>query len=135
MRMEAVPRVAVVDRDLSNCMLLREICHASAWEIAGCAHDAADGMALIARTRPHCLITDYKFEGPLTGLDLIANAKRLLPHLFTVLLTGWDINDVAAHVTTHAPERILRKPVPPHAVTSLLESIYGRIELIRLDVG
>lgn len=133
MRQGTVPSVVVVDRDPTNCLLLREICQASAWEVAGCAHDVQEGMELLARTRPSCLITDYKFDGVATGLDLIVDAKRLQPGLFTVMLTGWDINDIAAHVTTHQPDRILRKPVPPHALMNLLEGIYGRIDVIRIN--
>lgn len=127
-----VPSVAVVDQDATNCMLLREICQAGAWRVAGCATGVSEGAALIARARPDCLITEYKFPGPVTGLDLIAGAKRLLPNLFTVMLTGWDINDVAAHVTAHQPDRILRKPVPPHVLMELLDSISGRIDVIRI---
>ena len=133
MRKEAVPSVAVVDRDQTNCMLLREICTAGSWSFAGCAHDVKEGMALLARMRPNCLITDYKFDGAGSGLDLIVQAKRLLPDLFTVMLTGWDINDVAAHVTEFQPDRILRKPVPPHILMDLLEGLHGKIEVIRIN--
>ena len=133
MRKGIVPSVAVVDRDQSNCLLLREICNAGSWNFAGCAHDIDEGMALLARMRPTCLITDYKFNGPGTGLDLIAKAKRLIPNLFTVMLTGWDINDVAAHITAVQPDRILRKPVPPHTVMNLLEGLHARMDVIRIN--
>lgn len=132
MRKASVPSVAVVDRDPSNCLLLREICLAGAWDVAGCAYDLREGMAIISRARPDCLITEYKFDGEATGLDLIAQAKGLLPKLFTVLVTGWDINDVAAHVGEHQPDRILRKPVPPHVMMDLLESVHGRVRIIQI---
>lgn len=132
MRRITGPSIAVVDRDPTNCMLLREVCQAGGWSVAGCAHDVHEGAALLARTRPDCLITDYKFEGHATGLDLLARVKPLLPELFTVMLTGWDINDVAAHVTAHQPDRILRKPVPPHALMNLLEGVYGKLDLVRI---
>lgn len=128
-----VPCIVAVDPDPTNCMLLREICQAGAWNVAGCAHDVAEGLALIARTRPACLITEYKFAGDATGLDLIAQAKRHLPQLFTVMLTAWDINDVAAHITAFQPDRILRKPLPPHLLMELLEGVYGKIDIIRVD--
>lgn len=114
-------------------MLLREICLAGAWQVVGCAQDIAEGMALLVHTRPTYLITDYKFGGEATGLDLIAQAKQLMPGIFTVLLTGWDINDVAAHVGAHPPDRILRKPVPPHILLDLLEGIRGRLDPIRIQ--
>ena len=133
MRKGTVPSVAVVDRDTTNCLLLQEICTAGAWSFAGCAHDITEGMALLARTRPNCLITDYRFDGPGTGLDLIVEAKRLIPNLFTVMLTGWDINDVAAHVISIQPDRILRKPVPPHVLMDLLGGLHERVEMIRIN--
>lgn len=133
MRQRTMPSVAVVDQDATNCMLLREICRANAWQVAGCENDVAKGLALVARTHPDCLITEYKFAGAATGLELIAAAKRLVPDLFTVMVTGWDINDIATHVTAHQPDRLLRKPVPPHVLMELLESIYGRIDRIRIN--
>lgn len=133
MRDGTVPRVAVVDRDTTNCLLLREIAHAAAWDVAGSAHTVADGLALIARTRPDCLITDYKFDGARTGLDLIASGRGLLPRLFTVMLTGWDINDIAAHVSAHQPDRILRKPVPPHMLMNLLQSVHSTVNIVRIN--
>ena len=48
------------------------------------------------------------------------------------MLTGWDINDVAANVATHQPDRMLRKPLPPHRLMELLDRIYPRIEEQRL---
>lgn len=124
--------LAVVDPDPTNCMLLREIGLASGWSVAGCAQSVPEGMALLARSRPSCLITDYRFGDGATGLDLISKAKSLRPLMFTVVLTGWDINDVAAHVIEHAPDRILRKPVPPHLLMDMLEGIAPRAEVIRL---
>ena len=59
MRSIGTASVAVVDSDYTNCLLLREICQAGAWDVTGYAHDAADGLSLVARTRPSFLITDY----------------------------------------------------------------------------
>jgi CheY-like chemotaxis protein len=132
-RTQSMRSVAVVDRDQTNCMLLREICLAGAWRVAGCALDVDEGLALVTRSRPGCLVTEYKFDGPQTGLDLIARAKRLAPDLFTVMLTAWDINDIAGRVTTHQPDRILRKPVAPHVLMDVLDGWRGRIETIRID--
>lgn len=123
----------MVDPDRMNCMLLREICHAEGWNVVGCAHAVPDGLTLLARGRPDYLITEYKFEARSTGLDLIAQAKCLLPELFCVMLTAWDINDVAAHVTAHQPDRILRKPVPPHVLMDLLEGVDRRVQSIRVE--
>ena len=128
-----VPSVVMADRDPTNCRLLHEICQACGWHFAGCAHGVQDTLALLARTRPDCLITEYKFAGSATGLDLIAQAKRLLPRLFTVMLTGWDINDVAAHVTAHQPDRILRKPVAPHTLMDLFDGVHSQVNVIRIN--
>lgn len=133
MRQGIVPSVVVVDRDPTNCMLLREVCQASAWTVAGCASGVQAGLALVARMQPDCLITEYMFGGAESGLDLIAGAKQLVPNLFTVMLTAWDINDVAAHITLHQPDRVLRKPIPPHALMDMLEGAFQRIEVIRIN--
>ncbi len=128
-----LPTVAIVDPDWITCKLLREICLAGAWNVVGCAQSVQGGLAVLVQSRPAYLITDFKFAGQVTGLDLIAQAKRLLPTLFTVMLTGWDINDVAAQVSAHPPDRILRKPVPPHILIDLLNEIDGRLGPIRIE--
>ena len=133
MRHRAEPSVAVVDRDPTNCLLLREVCTLSVWHVVGCAHDPREGMALLARTRPDCLITDYKFDGPMTGLDLIVQAKRLMPRLYTLVLTGWDTKEVAAQVTAFPPDRVLRKPVPPHELMNVLQAVQSKMNLIRIN--
>lgn len=133
MRQRSVPSVAVVDRDPMNCLLLREVCSLSAWHVVGCAHEPREGMALVARTRPDCLITDYKFEGPMTGLHLIAQAKELMPKLYALVLTGWDIKEVAAQVTAFPPDRVLRKPVPPHELMNVLQAVQVRMNTIRIN--
>lgn len=128
-----VPTIAVVDPDGITCKLLREICLAGAWNVVGCTQDIQHGLAILSRTKPDYLITDYKFDGPYTGLDLIAQAKIILPGLVAILLTGWDINNIAAHVGMHPPDRILRKPVPPHMLMDLLDGIHEKMDPIRIQ--
>ncbi|WP_375291961.1 response regulator [Qipengyuania sp.] len=136
MRSATKPSVVVVDSDPINCRLMREICLVAGWEPAGCAGNMEEGLALVAGARPECLITDYDFgnggscEG--TGLDLIEKAKLNLPHLFTILATGWDINELAVRMQTQQPDRILRKPVPPHQLMKLLENVHGQVEVVRI---
>lgn len=136
MRSGTKPRVAVVDSDPINCRLMQEVCLVGGWEVAGAASSMGDGLALLARSRPECLITDYDFgtggASGGTGLDLIERAKSLLPGLFTILATGWDINEVAARVRSHQPDRILRKPVAPHQLMRLLESVDGKVNIVRI---
>lgn len=127
MALTTFPSVVVVDRDATACRLMREVCQSGGWRVQGCAQDANGAMALLARTRPTCLVTGYKFEGTVTGLHLIHHARQLLPGLFTILYTAWDINDVAANITTDAPDRILRKPMPPHLLLELLDSVQSRV--------
>lgn len=133
MHQGTVPTVVFVDPDRTNCKLLGEICVAGGWSVVGTAHDIHEAAAMIAQARPAYLITEYKFHDIATGLDLIAQAKRMLPGITTIMMTGWDINDVATHVTAHQPDRILRKPVPPHVLMDLLESLHGRVEVIKID--
>lgn len=127
MGVRMIPSVAVVDRDATACMLMREICQSGGWNVVGCAHDANEAMPLLSRARPICLITGYNFDATATGLHLIHHARRLLPGLFTIIYTGWDINDVAAHITTDTPDRILRKPMPPHQLLELLDGVQSRV--------
>jgi hypothetical protein len=37
-------------------------------------------------------------DGERDGLELLEQAKRILPSLFTVMITGWDLNDIAGRM-------------------------------------
>lgn len=125
-------RVIVVDDDPINAMLLAEICNAAAWEVSGCASCTVDAIEMVRQCKPRCLIVDYKLDGDRTGLDLIADVKAHSPDLFTIMVTGWDINDIASQIDGPQPDRILRKPIPPHILMDMLDGIVPESNVVEI---
>ncbi|MEO1969362.1 MAG: response regulator [Sphingomonadaceae bacterium] len=130
---DAITRnVIVVDDDPINAMLLTEICNAADWNVSGCASSSREAMAMLRQSDPCCMIIDYKLDGEKTGLDLNYEVKRARPGLFTIMVTGWDINDIAAHIDGPQPDRILRKPIPANILMDLLDSLHQQSNVVSL---
>ena len=115
--------VIVVDDDPINAMLLSEICTAAGWAVCGCAASSREALDTLRRSDPACMIIDYKLDGEKTGLDLNYAVKAVRPDLFTIMVTGWDINDIAAQIDGPQPDRILRKPIPPNILMDMLDGL------------
>jgi len=116
-------RLAIVEDDVTMAMFLEEVCHMAGWAHAGTACSMAGGLKILADQRPDCLVVDYKLDGEATGIDLIAAAKGRYPALFTILLTAWDINDIATVIRGNQPDRILRKPVMAKTLVDVLGAV------------
>lgn len=122
------PKVAIVEDDGLLSFMLDEACSTAGYVVVGRAANAYDALDLLDLHSPDVLLFDFKIEGEQNGLELLVAAKRRLPELFSILVTGWDINDIAARLDTVQPDRILRKPVMPHVLIDLIESSYGPVE-------
>lgn len=115
--------LAIVEDDVTMAMFLEEVCRLAQWRHVGTATTMAGGLQVLADHRPDCLVVDYKLDGEATGIDLIAAAKGRYPGLFTILLTAWDINDIATMIRGEQPDRILRKPVMAKTLVDVLGAI------------
>ena len=128
----ATRSVIVVDDDPINAMLLTEICNAADWEVTGCATSSHEALEMLDQSAPSCMIIDYKLVGEKTGLDLNYEIKRARPGLFTIMVTGWDINDIAANIDGPQPDRILRKPIPANILMDMLDGLVGHSNVVSL---
>ena len=118
-----VPRIAIVEDDGTLAFMLDEMCKSAGYEVVGCVGNAADALTLADREKPDVAILDFNLDGGLNGLELIGELKKDHPETGTILVTGWDINDIASRMEGVQPDRILRKPVSPHVLTEVIEQI------------
>lgn len=116
------PTVAIVEDDGTMSYLLDEICKSAGCEVIGRVASAGAALELLGETVPDYLILDFKLDGQRNGLDLLQVAKQGNPDLFSIMITAWDINDIASRMDHFQPDRILRKPVTPHVLIALLEA-------------
>lgn len=116
-------RVLIVEDDVIMAMFLEEVCKLAGVEHVGTARNVERALELAEQHRPHCVILDYRLEGRLTGLDLIAALRKQQAALFTVLITAWDINAIAGLIQRHRPDRVLRKPVATRTLLDVMNAI------------
>lgn len=116
------PKVAIVEDDGAMAYLFSEICMAAGCEVVGMAASADEALEILAANPADYLILDFGLNGERNGLELLAVAKQAYPDLFTILITAWDINDIAARLGHARPDRIMRKPVHTHLLIELLQN-------------
>ena len=115
------PRIAIVEDDSILCFMMTEMCKSAGFEVVGCVGDGLSALDVVNRSRPDYLILDFNLDGEWNGLELIEKAKKTAPGIGTVLVTAWDINDIASRMEGEQPNRILRKPVPPHVLVEVID--------------
>jgi len=120
-------KVAIVEDDAVMALLLEEICRAAGYALVGTASTAASGVLAIERERPDCLLLDFRLAGERDGLDLLEHARHVQPSLFIVMITAWDINDIAGRMGAVQPDRILRKPVHADTLVRILDGAAQRV--------
>jgi DNA-binding NarL/FixJ family response regulator len=112
--------VAIAEPDAIMSLLLKEICRTSGYEVVGRARDERSAASLVDRERPDFLLLEYRLGDSSDGLDLIAHAKRHCPALFAIMITAWDICDIAERKNGSQPDRILRKPVHTNSLIEVM---------------
>jgi signal transduction histidine kinase/ActR/RegA family two-component response regulator len=94
------------------------------------APDAGVALALLdGGLRPDAIVTDFAMPGGLDGLDLVEAARRRLPRLAVVLVTG-HVGDAAAErleaVERGGPFALVRKPVAAETLLECLARVLDR---------
>lgn len=89
----APPDVLLVEDDLDLREIVSLLLEAAGLSVVAAA-EAKSAIAHLKNQRPKVLITDYKMPGPLLGLDLAREARRLYPDLPILAFSGQDDLDV-----------------------------------------
>ena len=102
------------------------------WEELGCelVGEAADGemaLPLLIRQHPDLLITDIKMPF-MDGLTLARLAKKEIPGLKVVILSGYDDFNYAKQAIGIGVEDYLLKPITKNALIERLSEIRSRYE-------
>lgn len=91
-------------------------------EQAGTASDGISGLELIKKVRPDLLITDIRMPG-MSGLQLIEEAKKILPDLQVVLISGYSQFDYAQSAIRCGVVNYLLKPVKKNELNETLQKM------------
>ena len=97
------------------------------FELVGEASDGEMALPLLIRQKPDVLITDIKMPF-MDGLTLAKLAKKELPELKVVILSGYDDFNYAKQAISIGVEDYLLKPITKNALIERLTEIRSRYE-------
>ena len=97
------------------------------FELVGEAADGEMALPLLIRQKPDLLITDIKMPF-MDGLTLAKLAKKELPELKIVILSGYDDFNYAKQAINIGVEDYLLKPITKNALIERLSEIRSRYE-------
>ena len=97
------------------------------FELVGEAADGEMALPLLLRQKPDLLITDIKMPF-MDGLTLAGLAKKELPNLKIVILSGYDDFNYAKQAISIGVEDYLLKPITKKALIERLSEIRSRYE-------
>ncbi|MCA0979128.1 response regulator [Qipengyuania flava] len=126
MKVCKVPRIVIVEADRALAFMMAESFTSAGFKVVGCARNARDAIELVQQHKPDMLILEFDLEGQMNGLELVAQIKLRHPSTRTILVTGWDINDIAARIEGVHPDRIVRKPFMPQKLIQVIEHAHHR---------
>ena len=97
------------------------------FELVGKAKDGEIALPMIRKTKPDVLITDIKMPF-MDGLTLARLAKKEIPGLKVVILSGYDDFNYAKQAIGIGVEDYLLKPITKNALIERLSEIRSRYE-------
>ena len=97
------------------------------FELVGEAADGEMALPLLLRQKPDLLITDIKMPF-MDGLTLAKVAKKEIPGLKVVILSGYDDFNYAKQAINIGVEDYLLKPITKNALIERLTEIRSRYE-------
>ncbi|MAW90574.1 MAG: hypothetical protein CL575_12615 [Altererythrobacter sp.] len=128
MKVSSVPRIAIAEADRALAFMMAETFSAAGFHVIGCVRSAEDAIELVQSQRPDILVLEFDLEGESNGLELIAEIKLRRLATRSILVTGWDINDIAARIEGVHPDRIVRKPFMPQKLVEVIEHVHHRAQ-------
>lgn len=132
-RAATATRVAIVEPDPTMACLLAEACRTSGYEVVDCGREAY--ARIIELARPDFLLLEFDLGEQGNGLDLIERVSGRVSSPFTIMITAWDINEIAGRIHGFQPDRILRKPVQIATIMNIMTDVKSFLQLNRHQSG
>ncbi|MEE8412210.1 MAG: HD domain-containing phosphohydrolase [Acidobacteriota bacterium] len=125
---KSIQRILVVDDELSVREILAEGLEAFGFETEMAA-DADEAMAILEKERFHLLLTDIDMPGR-TGIDLMGDAKKLVPDLDLIMVTGVVDAKTAIRAIREGAADYLTKPFNLEEVQIVVDRTFEKRRLI-----
>lgn len=125
-------RVVLIDDENIIVEGLRRVVKWSDYDcqVVGTAFDAASGMEMVRRLRPHILFTDIRMPGE-NGLAMLAGLRSEFPDMQVVVLTGYRDFSYAQESIRLGVTRFLLKPSKMDEINEALQTMVQRLEKLQ----
>lgn len=122
------PRVLVVDDEARVRTACRRVLETEGYAISE-AGDGAEGLVAIERERPDLVLVDLMMPN-MTGLQLLAAARRSQPDLAFVVITGYATLDKAVEAMKEGADDFLAKPFKPRELRLVVDRVLKRVRTL-----
>ncbi len=113
------PRVLFVDDERNILRTLRRLCRREPYEVL-LAASGEEALEILADTPAEVIISDYRMPG-MTGVELLARAKQLIPDSVRIVLSGFaDTEAVLEAINKGEVYRYLAKPWDDHELLTTI---------------
>ena len=122
-------KVLIVDDEIMIRRGLSKIIHWEeiGFEMAGAVGNAMEALELIKKTPVDVLLTDISMP-EMTGLELIHQARKILPGLKAVVISGYSEFDYAREAIELKVENYILKPLDPKKITETFQKICKELD-------
>ncbi|MBF0343631.1 MAG: sigma-54-dependent Fis family transcriptional regulator [Nitrospirae bacterium] len=121
--------IIIVDDDLGVCRSLQMLFNKDAHSVS-VVHTASAALQLLGDNRYDVIFTDLKLPD-MSGLDIVAFAKKRLPTSEIIVITGYATIETAVEAIKSGAYDYLTKPLSIEKVRITLKRVMEKIELTR----
>jgi nitrogen-specific signal transduction histidine kinase/CheY-like chemotaxis protein len=114
-------RVLIVEDEPEILALMAEILDKHGYDTVT-ASNGAEAMRVLGGNEFHVVIADLGMP-EMTGWEVIAEARRMLPHARYIITTGWGDSFVDVDLKARGVDHVLPKPVEVQSLVDLMEHI------------
>jgi len=95
--------------------------------LIGAAHNGLQAYEFIVKEKPDIVLTDIKMPG-MSGLDLIAKVKEIMPDVIFVILSGYGEFEFASKAIEYGVKHYLLKPCDEEEIIPVLTKIIHELK-------
>ncbi len=119
--------ILVVDDEPAMRLALREVLTRAGWQVEAADSGEAALEFLTANDSVRLLITDYRMGG-MSGLDLLAAARKLRPGLASIMMTAYGTIEDAVRAMKEGAGDYLLKPFSLDDVLAAVDRVFAAAE-------
>lgn len=113
-------RLLVIDDEVEICQLLDRFLSRKGFQV-DTAYNGSDGLQKHRKNAYDLIITDFRLPD-ISGLDLLKEAKRILPNIQVVVITGYSDIRMAVEVIKYGAFDYVTKPLYPEELLHLVQA-------------